>query len=94
MAVLAHSDSSRPFILECNASNFAYGAQLLQKGEDRVKRSTGFFSAKMNDAQLNYPIYDKEMLAIVEALKLWQYLLAGIQVPITIRTDHKALEYF
>ena len=34
------------------------------------------------------------MLAIINSLKHWQYLLAGTQTPITIRTNHKALEYF
>ena len=43
---------------------------------------------------MNYPVYNKEMLAIIKSLKHWQYLLAGTQVPVIIRTDHKALEYF
>ena len=34
------------------------------------------------------------MLAMVNSLKHWQYLLAGTVVPVTICTNHKALEYF
>ena len=93
-AFLAHPDSSRPFVLECDASDFAYSAQLLQEGEDGVERSTGFFSAKMNDAQLNYPIYDKEMLAIIIALREWRQYLLGTLEDFEIWTDHKNLEYF
>ena len=82
--VLAHPDPTRPFVLKCDASDFACGAQLLQTGGDGVERSTGFFSAKMTDAQINYLIYNKEMLAIVEALKHWLYLLAGTTTPVII----------
>ena len=93
-AILAHPNQDHPFILECDASDFAFGAQLLQEGGDGIARPVSYYSAKMSGPQLNYPIYDKEMLAIVESLCHWQYLLAGTLAPITIRTNHKALEYF
>ena len=73
-AVLCHPNSTLPFILECDSSDFAIGAQLLQEGGDGIAHPVGYYSAKMNGAQFNYPIYDKEMLAIVESLKHWQYL--------------------
>jgi hypothetical protein len=42
----------------------------------------------------NYNIFDKELLAVIRALKEWQYLLEGSELPIQILTDHKNLEYF
>jgi hypothetical protein len=39
-------------------------------------------------------IYDKELLAIIEGLKEWRYLLIGTEEPVTIYTDHKNLQHF
>jgi len=48
----------------------------------------------MIPAEINYPIHDKEMLAIVRALEAWRPELEGIPTRIRIVSDHKALEYF
>lgn len=48
----------------------------------------------MIPAETNYPIYDKEMLAIVAACGEWSHLLLNTKDPFIIKTDHKALEYF
>jgi hypothetical protein len=41
-------------------------------------------------AKLNYPVHEKEMLAIIHTLEKWHSDLIGI--PISIYTDHKTLE--
>jgi hypothetical protein len=43
---------------------------------------------------MNYPIYNKEMLAIVQAFEHWQAELEGTDHPVEVLTDYKALEYF
>jgi len=43
-------------------------------------------------AELNYPVHEKEMLAIIRALQKWQADLVGL--PFTIFTNHKTLENF
>ncbi len=49
----------------------------------------------MINAKLNYPIHNKEMLAIVAGFAHWRAHLAGIGPdPIQVLSDHKALEYF
>ena len=50
----------------------------------------------MQEAQLNYDIYDKEMLAIILALEEQRAKLEGIQIanPFLIYLDYRALEYF
>jgi hypothetical protein len=48
----------------------------------------------MIPAEINYPIYDKEMLAIVRALEAWRPELEGTLTRIRIVSDYKALEYF
>jgi len=44
--------------------------------------------------ELNYDVYDKELLAIFEAFKIWRHYLEGSTSPIDIVIDHKNLEYF
>jgi len=48
----------------------------------------------MIDAELNYPIYNKEMLAIIFSFQHWHAQLEGTPKPIYVVSDHKALEYF
>jgi len=44
-------------------------------------------------AEKNYPIYDKELLVIVEALEQWRHLLKGTSTPFTIFSDRHNLLY-
>ena len=53
-----------------------------------------YYSRKFSPAELNYPIYDKELLAVVEAFKQWRVYLEGAATPVKVYTDHKNLEYF
>jgi hypothetical protein len=48
----------------------------------------------MIDAELNYHIHDKEMLAIISSFQHWRAQLEGTPEPIKVVSDHKALEYF
>jgi hypothetical protein len=48
----------------------------------------------MDKAEINYDIHDKELLAIVAALKEWRQYLEGAHHQIQIYTDHKNLKYF
>ena len=63
------------FRVEVDASEHAIGGVLSQKQEDKWK-PVAFLLRTMLSAERNYEIYDKELLAIVEALDKWrQYLL-------------------
>ena len=48
----------------------------------------------MSDAERNYEIYDKEMLAIIRALQAWRQYLEGLPSQFEIQSDHKNLEYW
>ena len=49
-----------------------------------VQSFLGFsnFYRKFTAAELNHPIYDKELLAVVAAFKQWRVYLEGAQHPI------------
>ena len=48
-------------------------------------------SRKLNKAQKNYPVHEKEMLALIDALEDWRHYLLGSEIHIF--TDNSALRY-
>ena len=51
-------------------SGFAIGAVLIQ--DDRL---IAYFSEKLNEAKIKYSMYDKELYAVIQALKKWRHYL-------------------
>ena len=90
--VLQQVDPSKPFIVETDASDFAIGACLLQLGDDGKLHPVAFHSRKLHDAELRYPVHEKELLAIKDALRTWNYYLEN-GMEITVLTDHESLKY-
>ena len=66
--ILVHYDPDLPIVVQCNASDFAIGAILSQKVNDKWHPVT-FYSRKMNKAEINYEIHDKELLAVTAAFQ-------------------------
>ena len=92
--VLAYPNRDLPFLVETDSSNFAIGAILSQVlPKDNKIHPIAFFSRSLTAPEKNYPIYDKELLAIVEALEHWRHLLKGTTTPFTIFSDHRNLLY-
>ena len=54
----------------------------------------GFHSKTFNDAERNYDIHDRELLAVYRGLTHNRHLLLSSPYPITVLTDHKNLEYY
>jgi hypothetical protein len=91
---IGQPDMSKPFQLEVDTSAFATGAILTQKDERGKPQAVGYHSQTFNDAERNYNIHDRELLAVVRGLDNWRHLLAGSPLPITVLTDHKNLQYY
>jgi hypothetical protein len=45
-------------------------------------------SKSFTDVERNYEVYDKEMLAIIHALKEWWHFLEGAEEKVNVYTDH------
>ncbi|GJP47026.1 hypothetical protein CLOM_g6258 [Closterium sp. NIES-68] len=88
--VLRIADPERPFEVITDASDIPIGAVLMQDFGNGLQ-PIAYESRKMQSAERNYPVHDKEMLAIVHAFKIWRCYLTGADV--TVRTDHKSLQY-
>ena len=92
--VLAHFDAALPITLECDASDYALGAVISQTQSDGTLRPVAFYGRKFTAPELNYDVFDKEMLAIVTAMGEWRCYLEGSRLPFSILTDHKNIKYF
>ena len=88
--VLQLADAEREYTVTCDASDFAVGAVLSQKHEDG-EHPVAYESRKMNSAEQNYPTHERELLAVIHALRTWRHYLAGRKF--TVVTDHYSLQY-
>src|SRR6478609_6810625 len=80
--------------LETDSSDFALGGQIGQRDEQGKLHPIAFYSHKLHGAELNYPIYDKEFLAIVNCFKEFRYYLMGSLHQIKVYTDHQNISHF
>ena len=88
--VLAHPSSNVPLALVTDASDVALGAALEQQ-VDNAWQPLGFFSRKLSKAETKYSTYDRELLAIYEAIRHFRHLLDARHF--VVKTDHKPLIY-
>jgi hypothetical protein len=84
--VLILPNFSLPFTLETDASGTGLGAVLMQKGQP-----IAYLSKALGPKAAAMSIYEKEGLAILEALRKWRHYLLGNQL--IIRTDQRSLKY-
>jgi len=91
---LLHPDTTQPFIVETDASDFALSGVLSQFDASQQLRPVAYFSRQLTPPEANYPVYDKELLAIKECFAEWRHLLQGARQAVTVYCDHKNLEYF
>lgn len=89
--VLLVPDQTKPFVLNCDACKYAYGATL-QQDHGNGLQPVAYFSAKMSPAERNYDVREQEFLALVEACTHWRHYLHGLQ-PFTLLSDHDSLKY-
>jgi hypothetical protein len=74
--VLAYPDPDRPFVIGTDASDFAIGATL-QQDHGKGLQPVAYLSHKLSEAQRKYPVHEKELLAIIQALRAWRHHLQG-----------------
>jgi hypothetical protein len=84
--VLALPDTSKEFVIYCDASHQGLGCVLMQDGH-----VVAYASRQLKPHELNYPTHDLELAAVVHALKQWRHYLLGNRCE--LYSDHQSLKY-
>ncbi|GBG64361.1 hypothetical protein CBR_g41561 [Chara braunii] len=88
--VLKLPDPTLPFILTTDASQYGIGA-VLQQDDGNGLRPVEFMSKKIKTEKLHDSTYEKELYALVCALKHWKHFLLGRHFKIF--SDHSTLQW-
>jgi cleavage and polyadenylation specificity factor subunit 1 len=88
--LLARPDPSATLAVFTDASDTSIGAALQQRVCD-AWQPLAFYSHKLSPSQQKYSPYDRELLAVYEAIKYFRHMVEGR--PFVIFTDHKPLTY-
>ena len=87
-----HSMPENKIFITTDASDFGSEAVLSFGLTYETARPVAYDSHSFKGAELNYPIHEKELLAIIQALAKWQTDLLGNTFEVC--TDHRTLEHF
>ena len=88
--ILMIADHKKPFHVVCDASDYAIGCALMQHDDDGHERVISYQSRQLRQAERNYPVHDKELLAMKYALTKYRVYLMGTEHFI-VYTDHASL---
>ena len=83
--------TKHPFFITVDASLVGLGAVLFQMNEENETRVISYNSRILNTQEKQFSTLDRELLAIVYALQVYEFLIGGSPHPIYIFTDHKPL---
>ena len=92
--VLLMPNYSKPFEIESDASLYATGAVLLQQDTNGEWHPVAFHSQSMSPTEWNYQVYDRELMAIIHALRNWRCYIYGSPFTTIVWTDHHNLTFF
>ena len=71
-------------MVEMDVLDYVIGVVLNQLNSKGKLRSVVFYLRKMTGLELNYEIYNKELLAIIAAFKEWRIYLEGTNYQVQV----------
>jgi hypothetical protein len=89
--ILRQPEMGKKFLLYTDASEYALGAILSQKDDEDREFVCAYASRTLKGAELNYPITEKECLAVVWGIKQFRINLYGTKFQVI--TDHSVLAW-
>ena len=90
-AVLHAPNYNEPLEMHTDASNYAIGATLYQRGMNGEEKPIGFFSAKLSETQQRWSTIEKEAYAVIAALNHFDVIVFGRRIKLF--TDHNPLTF-
>ena len=84
-------NTKHPFFITVDASLIGLGAVLFQLNEQNKMKIISYNSRILNPQEQKLSTLDRELLGIVHALQIYEFLIIGSPHPIHIFTDHKPL---
>ena len=84
-------NTKHPFFITVDASLIGLGAALFQLNEQNKMKVISYNSRILNPQEQKLSTLDRELLGIVHALQIYEFLIIGSPHPIHIFTDHKHL---
>ena len=84
-------NTKHPFFITVDASLIGLGAVLFQLNEQNKKKVISYNSRILNPQEQKLSTLDRELLGIVHALQIYEFLIIGSPHPIHNFTDHKPL---
>ena len=87
-------DQTKPFQIKTDASKYVTGAVLTQLDSNRDHHPISFILKTLSPPERNYEIYDRELSAIIRALKEWRHYIQGSPHTTIVLSDHKNLTYY
>lgn len=88
--ILQHPNFSKTFILSTDSSDTCIGATLGHKDESGLILPISYYSKKLVAHQKKWPIHEKELFAIQEAVKAFKHYLYGRHF--IVRCDNSAIQ--
>jgi RNase H-like domain found in reverse transcriptase len=85
---------SKPFQIQVDSSLFATGGILSQMDTNGDRHPCAYLSKSLTKEQRNYDTADRELLAIVQALKEWRHYIQGSGHTTIVLSDHDNLRHF
>ena len=92
--ILRHFNSKKQAVLKIDSFDWMTDEMLSQHDDDEILHSMTFYSKSLNLAEINYHIYDKELLIIIHYFEHWRSELAHTKLFIQIFIDHQTLKIF
>ena len=84
-------NTKHPFFITVDASFIGLGAVLFQLNEQNKMKVMSYNSRILNPQEQKLSTLDRELLGIVHALQIYEFLIIGSPHPIHIFADHKPL---
>jgi hypothetical protein len=61
--------------------------------QEKTQKVLGYLSRKLQNAETQYPAYDRELLGIRNAILYWKFNLHGSEQPFLVHMDHATLRW-